>query len=79
MAGGIKQGDQPQKAKERPPEQIGLILGRAEQRALLRRIMIAETISTNEFRMKICSIVGISRLSRTTTCMDAKHNADKII
>ena len=34
MAGGIKQGDQAQKAKERPPEQIGLILGRAEQRAL---------------------------------------------
>ena len=26
----------------------------------LRRMMIAETISTNEFRMKICSIVGLS-------------------
>ena len=41
--------------------------------------MKKETIRMKRLRTQICSIVGISRLMRTTTCMDAKESADRII
>ena len=42
-------------------------------------MMKKETIRMKRLRTQICSIVGISRLIRTTTCMEAKESADRII
>ena len=78
MAGGVEQRDQAQKSEERAAEQVRLVFFRA----VVGTTFFTDDEKGNDQDEEIVDadlLHGISRLIRTTTCMEAKESADRII